>query len=83
MLFKQALKEPKTADLDGVRLALVGDKAPPQVPTGEIEKFLDRAEKNALQEVRKSLDAFVANNADKQPRAHQVPAGDAVAQSFG
>lgn len=68
-LFSQALKEPKVPELDGVRLALVGDKAPPQVPSGDIEKYLDREEKNSLQEVRKKLDAFVASNADKQPRA--------------
>jgi mono/diheme cytochrome c family protein len=68
-LFEQALKEPQAADLAGVRKALVGDKAPPQVPPGEIEKFIDRAERTALQEVKKKLDEFVAKNADKQPRA--------------
>ncbi len=68
-LFEQALKEPQAADLAGVRKALVGDKAPPQVPRGEIEKFIDRAERTALQEVKKKLDEFVAKNADKQPRA--------------
>ena len=68
-LFELAMQDTQTADLALVRVALVGDKAPSQVPAGEIEKFLDRAERNSLQEVKKELDGFVAKNADKQPRA--------------
>ena len=68
-LFELSIKEPQPFELAAVRAALTGDKAPSQVPAAEIEKYLDRAERNALQEVKKQLDTFVAKNADKQPRA--------------
>jgi hypothetical protein len=47
----------------------VGAKSPCDPPAGDIEKFLDRAEKNKLTEARKKLDAFVAKNAGEMPRA--------------
>ena len=69
LLFEAALKEPQPNDLTQVRKALTGDKAPTFFPPAEIEKFIDRAERNDLQKVKKELDEFVAKNADKQPRA--------------
>ena len=68
-LFEKAMAEPMNQDLAAVCTSLVGAKSPCDPPAADIEKFLDRAEKNKLTEARKKLDAFVAKNAGEMPRA--------------
>ncbi|MFM7110160.1 MAG: PSD1 and planctomycete cytochrome C domain-containing protein [Planctomycetota bacterium] len=68
-LFDKAMESPGDAALAPVRASVVGKDAPCDVPPGEIERYLDRAERNRVQEARKKLDAFVARNAGEMPRA--------------
>ena len=68
-LFENALAKPAEAGHALVMAALVGKDAPPDVPADQIEKFIDRAERNRLQEAKKKLDAFIASRAADQPRA--------------
>lgn len=68
-LFDKALAEPMDRSLASVRASLVGPDAPCDPPMSELERCLDRAERNRLQEARKKVDAFVAKNAGEMPRA--------------
>lgn len=68
-LFDKAMAAPADASLAQARASLVGKDAPCDIPSGEIEKYLDRAERNRVQEARKKVDAFVAKNAGEMPRA--------------
>ena len=68
-LFDKAMAAPQDASLAQVRASLVGKDAPCDVPAGEVEKYLDRAERNRVQEAKKKVDAFVAKNAGEMPRA--------------
>lgn len=69
VVFEKAMASPIAEDLKPVRAALVGPTSPCDPPSADIEKYLDRAEKTRLQEVRTKLDAFVAKNAGEMPRA--------------
>ena len=68
-LFDKAMGAPADSMFFAVRASLVGKDAPCDVLPGEIERYVDRAERNRLQEARRKVDAFVAKNAGQMPRA--------------